>query len=64
MSPFARLRAEVQELRTALAESVGLQSHYARLLNEYDGGKRRGFDSPEAWIARLRVVGKLPARPD
>lgn len=33
----------VSELYNALKESLSLQSHYATLLNEYDGGKRRGL---------------------
>jgi hypothetical protein len=55
--------AEVDELRTALEESVKLQSHYAELLNMHDGGRRIGFANADAWIARLRVTGTLPARP-
>ena len=42
------------ELMVALEESVILQSHYAKLLNQYDGGERISFLSPEAWITRLR----------
>lgn len=49
------------ELYEALKESLILQSHYAQLLNQYDAGKRLGFLSPEAWIARLRETGKLGA---
>jgi hypothetical protein len=39
--------------REALEESVKLQSHYAALLNQYDGGNRRGFASSQAWIDRI-----------
>lgn len=46
-------------LRIALNESLKLQSHYAALLNAYDGGKRREFTSSEEWIARLRETGAL-----
>lgn len=53
------LRApEIERLNEALAESVKLQSHYAGLLNEYDGGKRMQFANAEAWIARLEAVHK------
>lgn len=47
------------EIRKALEESVLLQSHYAGLLNMYDGGKRMEFDSADAWIKRLREIGDL-----
>jgi len=47
--------SEVQE---ALEESVKLQSHYAKLLNDYDGGKRLSFDSSHDWIKRLRQLKK------
>jgi len=43
-----------KELIHALEESLVLQSHYAKLLNQYDGGERIAFDSPKAWIERLR----------
>jgi hypothetical protein len=46
----------IAELKHALEESVWLQSHYAKLLNGYDGGRRLGFDSADAWLARLREV--------
>lgn len=53
--------AESREvLELALSESLKLQSHYAKLLNMHDGGQRVGFESPAAWIARLRETGKLP----
>ena len=44
----------------ALYESLKLQSHYAKLLNQYDGGLRHTFDTPEKWIARLYETGMLP----
>ena len=47
------------ELRKALQASVRLQSHYAQLLNSYDGGKRIIFNTVEEWIARLRKIGDL-----
>jgi hypothetical protein len=48
------------ELKTALAESLSLQSHYADSLNRWDGGRRRTFSTPESWIDRLREIGMLP----
>ena len=50
---------KVEELTIALEESLKLQSHYAHLLNIYDGGERRSFASIEAWIARLKQSGKI-----
>jgi hypothetical protein len=44
------------ETRTALAESVKLQAHYATLLNMHDGGKRLIFPTVESWLDRLRSV--------
>jgi hypothetical protein len=55
------LPCSAEELYVALRESVNLQSHYAELLNQYDCGQRRPFATPEAWIARLRETGDLPA---
>jgi hypothetical protein len=49
------------DLYKALVESLKLQKHYASLLNQYDDGKRIGFDSPEEWIARLKELKKLEA---
>lgn len=40
----------------ALDESLKLQSHYAILLNQYDGGSRMTFADAGAWLARLRDV--------
>jgi hypothetical protein len=48
-----------RKLLTALAESVKLQSHYAMLLNAYDGGQRIRFNDAAAWIARLRETGTI-----
>lgn len=44
------------EIFAALEESVKLQSHYAELLNLYDGGGRLGFKDAEDWLERLRAV--------
>lgn len=51
--------ATLDDLRTALEESVKLQSHYAELLNMHDGGRRIGFANADAWIRRLRETGTL-----
>ena len=47
---------ERDRLKAALDESVRLQSHYAMLLNMYDGGKRIEFANSEAWLARLALL--------
>lgn len=49
----AKLQYEVGILRVALKRSVDLQSHYAKLLNDYDGGNRMQFVDIESWISRL-----------
>lgn len=58
----ARSNFKNEELTIALQESLKLQSHYAKLLNMYDSGKRMQFDSMHAWIARLRETGTLQKR--
>jgi hypothetical protein len=50
--------ASLTEVLEALEESVKLQSHYAGLLNQYDGGERRSFADGMAWILRLRECKK------
>ncbi len=55
------LKKERDELRLALAASVKLQSHYAELLNGWDGGERLAFSDADAWIERLRVCKGIPA---
>ncbi len=40
----------------ALEQSVRLQSHYAGLLNDYDGGKRLTFEDANAWMDRLDAL--------
>jgi hypothetical protein len=52
----ARSDEEVKELKMALVESVKLQSHYATLLNQYDGGQRMIFKSAREWLERLRSI--------
>ncbi len=54
--PLSERRSHEDQLRYALAESLKMQSHYAALLNMHDGGKRIGFDTVEAWLARLAVA--------
>jgi hypothetical protein len=50
--------AEIARLRSALDDSVKLQSHYAELLNMHDGGRRKCFWDGDAWLARLDEVKK------
>ncbi len=54
------LNDELLEALRALEESVSLQGHYARLLNEYDGGERRQFGNAREWIERLRTLRTTP----
>lgn len=49
------LLADMAVQAHALKESVKLQSHYAKLLNMYDGGERMPFENAEVWIARIQV---------
>jgi len=55
----AKVAAATARLSVALEESVKLQSHYATLLNEYDGGRRATFADGAAWVARLVECKKL-----
>lgn len=48
----------LHELHRALDESVKLQSHYAGLLNQYDGGQRLQFADADEWIKRLAELDK------
>ena len=48
------MQEEIQRLKNALEESVKLQSHYAGLLNQYDGGKRLQFKDADEWMERLK----------
>lgn len=43
----------MEGLRNALSESVKLQSHYAELLNNYDGGERMTFKNIDEWLTNL-----------
>jgi hypothetical protein len=49
----------VAELVLALEESLKLQTHYARMLNDYDGGERMGFHTVQDWLNRLHEIGTL-----
>jgi hypothetical protein len=51
---LSRADATDSELRAALEESVKLQSHYATLLNAWDGGQRLTFVNADEWLARLK----------
>lgn len=60
------MNKEMEEFKIALAESLKLQSHYAKMLNVYDSGERLTFETVESWIERLRECGTLlpdPAEP-
>lgn len=52
---LAQARDEIEQLRSALEESVTLQSHYASLLNMHDGGTRLMFSDANAWLVRLQT---------
>lgn len=54
-----RLATHAQLLH-ALEELVKLSSHYAQLLNQYDGGERFSFANAQAWLDRLDELGELP----
>ena len=41
-------------MQIALRESLKLQSHYAQLLNDWDGGKRHIFKSVGEWVAKIQ----------
>jgi len=53
---YATVKERIAVLEDALRESLKLQAHYARLLNDYDGGQRLIFESMEAWIRRSNNV--------
>jgi len=55
----ANTKCSRADLLVALEESVKLQSHYARLLNQWDGGQRRDFLDGTQWVDRLRETGRL-----
>lgn len=56
---FLSVAQKLEEQEIALNASLKLQSHYAKLLNMHDGGKRIGFKTIEEWINRLKQVGTI-----
>ena len=50
---------ECARLLIALEKSVSLQSHYAGLLNMWDGGERMKFENAGAWMQRLEKISAL-----
>lgn len=59
-SLICNLQTEHRQLKYALAESVKLQSHYAMLLNAYDGGQRMTPTDSGDWIKRLKELPGWP----
>lgn len=59
----AQFVADRLALAMALEESVRLQSHYARLLNNFDGGYRHEFKDAQEWLGRLAEIKKIPHTP-
>jgi hypothetical protein len=57
------IASSYEEIAIALSESVKLQSHYAGILNQHDGGKRRQFSSFREWIERLVETGVIERKP-
>ena len=55
---IAAERERCAKIVEALEMSVKLQSHYASLLNNYDGGKRMTFKDADAWMCRLAAIRK------
>jgi predicted lipase len=51
------LMTKYVELEAALEQSIKLQSHYALLLNQHDGGERRVFLNAREWLDRLKETG-------
>jgi hypothetical protein len=50
------VQEDTSTLQHALEESLKLQAIYARLLNQYDDGKRIVFTSAQTWLDRLRQI--------
>jgi uncharacterized protein with PIN domain len=51
-------RLERDEVWSALSKLITLYGHYAKLLNDYDGGSRIQFMDAQDWIDRLRETEK------
>jgi hypothetical protein len=68
-SRIAGLEGRVQELssvhdeneilKQAIIQSLKVQSHYACVLNLYDGSQRPIFSSVKEWITHLKVIGLI-----
>ncbi len=56
----ARFIQDRSALAVAMIESVKLQTHYAQLLNQYDGGDRTRFEDPQDWLDRMAELDKIP----
>ena len=54
--PDLELAANYDKVWAALERSVTLQSHYAKLLNDYDGGERFIFTDAHDWLKRLDEI--------
>lgn len=53
------MKYKKEELLIALEESLKLQAHYAKILNEYDNGERIIFENTEEWVNRLKNINIL-----
>ena len=51
-----RQTKDYAELLKDVRQECAKQSHYAKLLNQYDGGERIGFKDADAWLARLEEL--------
>jgi len=47
------LEIERDAIKNALEQLISLSTHYAKLLNMYDGGKRIGFKNADEWMERV-----------
>lgn len=47
-------------LVTALDKLTKLYGHYATLLNDFDGGRRKPFANAQEWLDRLHELGEIP----
>lgn len=56
-NPELELRIAI--LENALKISIRLQSHYAKLLNMYDGGERMEFRDISQWLDRIECLESL-----
>ncbi len=56
----AMLVEDREILAASLERLIALQSHYSKLLNDYDGGARQPFESAQEWVDRLHELGNIP----